>query len=132
MEGGTAAESLRIPINVLLKFPHCQSLAVISLRQRKMMANDSPSLAQRGRGVQTEYPRISQCPSADHHSVTARLFQHLPGQKGRGDISVSNDRDADGLLHRRDQTPICPAAIPLSLCSGMDGDGIDATLLRDL
>ena len=131
MERGAAAKAFRIPVSMFLKFFYCPLLAIVHLHQRKMMANHFLSLAQRGRGIQPEYPGVPQRPSTDHHSIAACLFQHLPGQQGCGYISVSNDRDADGFLHSPDQVPICPASIPLNLCPRMDGDGIDAAILRD-
>ena len=138
MEGRTAGEPFRIPIDVPLKFFRRPLFPIIRLRQREMMTNHALPLVQRRshssffpalRILKTEDPRISQSPSPDHHPVTTCLFEHLPDQEGRGDIPISDHRDMDRPFDFPDQIPVRLAAKSLRSCPGMDRKSIDATAL---
>lgn len=140
MEGGTAGEAFRIPVDVPLKFFRRPLFPIISLCQREMMTNDALSLVQRRnhppfllllRIFKAKDPRISQSPSPDHRPITTSLFEHLLGQEGRGDIPISDHRDMDRPFDFPNQIPVCPAAESLHPCPGMDGKGIDAAALCD-
>src|SRR5437870_11154757 len=58
-------------------------------------------------------PRVRSGRASDHHGVAIRLFRNSSSVFRFLNIAIPDHRNAHGLLHRRDDLPVCLPAIPL-------------------
>ena len=77
-------------------------------------------------------PGATECGPAYHHCIHPITLKGLLGLLGRGDIAITDDRDADVgmILDLTDEGPVGFARVHLCACAAVQGEGLYATVLQ--
>ncbi len=132
---------LYIPAEVFSRDTHAKILAVMVVKPLQVFQRDGLHFRVRrgwkqlpGVEMVGDFPKnpgISLRGPADHDAISAGVAHDLCSLLGSGDVAIGNDGDAHGVIELCYGVEFQFAFQPSGARSSMNGQGLNATVLRD-